>query len=110
MPDRAAEADRILRHVVLFSFKAETTQEQIHQVEEAFRRLPSQISQIHDFEWGTDVSVEGKAHGFTHCFLLTFLSAEDRDVYLPHPAHRKFGAVLRPLVQDVLVLDYWSKR
>lgn len=99
----------LLRHVVLFKFKDETTPEQIREIEEAFRALPGQIEAIHDFEWGTDVSIEGIAQGFTHCFLLSFQSEEDRAVYLPHPAHKAFGARLRPHRDKVLVLDYWSR-
>lgn len=98
-----------LRHVVLFQFKAGTTAEQIKTIEDAFRTLPSKIDVIRDFEWGTDVSVEGKANGFTHCFFLTFASAADRDAYLPHPAHREFGSILRPHLENVLVLDYWAQ-
>ena len=56
----------------------------------AFAALPKQIDTIVDFEWGTDVGVENLSQGFTHCFLVTFRSAEDRDAYLPHPAHKKF--------------------
>jgi hypothetical protein len=97
-----------LRHVVLFQFKAGTTAEQVRTIEEAFSALPDQIDTIRDFEWGTDVSVEGKADGFTHCFFVTFGSAADRDAYLPHPAHRAFGTLLRPHLEKVLVFDYWA--
>lgn len=99
----------LLRHVVCFRFKPETTEEQIQEIVDAFRALPSQIEQIHDFEWGTDVSVEGIAQGYTHCFLVTFLSEEDRDAYLPHPAHKAFGEVLHPHRESVFVFDYWSR-
>lgn len=97
-----------LRHVVLFQFKDETTDEQIQNIASAFRALPQKIDVIRAFEWGTDVSVEGKADGFTHCFFLTFGSEADRDAYLPHPAHREFGAILRPHLAKVLVFDYWA--
>ena len=99
----------VLRHVVLFSFKPDTGDEDLHKIEDAFRSLPDKIEQIHDFEWGTDVSVENIARGYSHCFLLSFLSEEDRDAYLPHPAHKEFGAILRPHVDSVLVIDYWSR-
>ena len=99
----------VLRHVVLFAFKPNTTEEQIQQIENAFRSLPGKIDAIHDFEWGTDVSVENAAHGYTHCFFVTFLSEADRDAYLPHPAHKEFGAVLHPHAESVLVIDYWAK-
>jgi hypothetical protein len=41
-------------------------------------------------------------------FFLTFTSEADRAVYLPHPAHKAFGAVLGPYLDKVLVLDYWA--
>ena len=106
---QVSSPNRVLRHVVLFSFKHDATPEQIRQVEEAFCALPGQIDAIHDFEWGTDVSVENIAHGFTHCFLVTFLSEADRAVYLPHPAHKAFGALLSPIKENVLVIDYWTE-
>lgn len=104
-----SEPVRLLRHVVLFKFKDGTPPETVQALEDAFRALPQQIDAIHDFEWGTDVSVEGIAHGYTHCFLVTFKSEADRDAYLPHPAHRAFGNLLRPHKEQVLVLDYWAQ-
>ncbi|MFN8453068.1 MAG: Dabb family protein [Anaerolineae bacterium] len=98
---------KLLRHVVLFAFKDSATPAQIREIEQAFARLPGQIAEIHNFEWGTDVSVEGLSQGFTHCFLVTFLSEQDRDAYLPHPAHQEFVAVLQPHLAKALVLDYW---
>jgi hypothetical protein len=100
----------VLRHVVLFKFKDGTTPEQIKAVEDAFCALPGKISAIADFEWGTDVSPEKRSEGFTHCFFVTFRTEADRDAYLPHPAHKEFGGVLRPHLDKVLVVDYWAKR
>jgi len=99
----------VLRHVVLFKFKEGTTPEQIRKIEGAFCALPSKIDAIHDFEWGTDVGTENRSQGLTHCFLVTFLSEADRDKYLPHPAHKEFGALLGPYLDKVLVIDYWAK-
>src|SRR5438128_2144421 len=83
----ATAAEGQYRHVVLFKFKDTASPEQVKQVEDAFRALPSKINTIVDFEWGTDVSPEGKADGFTHCFLVTFKDKAGLEVYLPHPAH-----------------------
>ena len=101
--------NQLLRHVVLFQFKEGTPAGQVTAIEEAFRTLPRKIDVIQEFEWGTDVSVEGKAQGFTHCFFVTFASAADRDAYLPHPDHTAFGALLRPHLEKVLVVDYWQR-
>lgn len=106
---KTIKMDKALRHVVLFKFKDESTEEDIKKVEEAFMALPSKIKEIQSIEWGTNNSPEGLAQGFTHCFFLTFASEEDRAVYLPHPDHKAFGAVLGPHLDKVLVVDYWAK-
>ncbi len=100
--------DSILRHVVLFKFKEGTSSEAIKKVEDAFSQLPSKIPQIMSYEWGLNNSPEGLEKGFTHCFFLTFISEEDRAIYLPHPDHKAFGQILSPYLDDVLVVDYWT--
>lgn len=100
---------KLLRHVVLFGFKDETTPEQIQKIEQAFCSLPNKIEDVHDFEWGTNVSVENLAQGYTHCFLVTFLSEEGREVYLPHPAHQAFVKIVQPHLKQALVVDYWAR-
>ena len=102
-------AAKQLRHVVLFKFKEGTAEADIQKVEAAFTALPKKIKEIKGYEWGTNNSPEGLEKGFTHCFFLTFDSEAGRAVYLPHPDHKAFGAVLGPHLEDVLVLDYWVK-
>jgi Stress responsive A/B Barrel Domain len=105
----ASADEKTLRHVVLFKFKDTATPAQIKQVEEAFRALPSQIPQVKSFEWGTNVSPENLAQGYTHCFLLTFSSDKDRDAYLVAAAHKAFGQLLTPYLDKVTVIDFWSQ-
>ena len=106
---KAMASEKVLRHVVMFQFTANTTPEQVKDIENAFRALPQKIPGITGFEWGTNVSPENKNQGLTHCFFLTFRSQADRDAYLPHPAHKAFGAMLKGHVEKVCVLDYWAQ-
>lgn len=99
-----------IRHVVLLKFKDSATKEQVKVVEDAFAGLQSQIPQIRDVEWGTDISPEGLQQGFTHCFFVTFDDEKVRDEYLPHPAHKAFVEVLKPVLDKVLVIDYKARR
>ena len=101
---------KLLRHVVLFKFKDSSSVADIKKVEDAFRALPSKIKEIKSFEWGINNSPEELNQGFTHCFSLSFLSEKDRAIYLPHPAHIAFGATLQPILDKVLVIDYWAKK
>jgi len=103
-------ADKLLRHVVMFQFKEGTSEADIKKVVDAFRELPNKIDGIVDFEYGTDNSTEKLADGFTHCFLVSFKSEDDRAKYLPHAAHQEFVTVLKPHLEKVLVIDYWASR
>ena len=99
-----------LRHVVLFKFKTDATKEQVQEVVAGFQALPKKIDGITAFEYGTDVSPEGRAEGFTHCFVVTFKDAKSRDAYLPHAAHKEFVAMALPRIEKVLVVDYFAKK
>ena len=102
-------SSQLLRHVVLFSFKNDASYDDVDAIVTGFAALPSSIPGITAYEWGTNVSLEGLNDGFTHCFTLTFASAEDRDAYIVHPAHRRFVEMLKPSLAKSLVLDYWAK-
>jgi hypothetical protein len=99
----------VLRHVVLLKFKDDAKAEQIRLVESEFRALKNRIPGVQALEWGTNVSPEGLAEGFTHCFFVTFADAPARDAYLPHAAHQDFVKILRPVLDKVLVMDYVAK-
>lgn len=106
----ADAAGKQLRHMVLFKFKAEVTPAQVQEVVDAFAALPKKIDVITGFEHGTDVSVENKADGFTHGFLVTFKDEKGREAYLPHPVHQEFVKLVGPRIDKVLVFDYWAKK
>jgi hypothetical protein len=110
MDAKAALEQKVFRHVVLFKFQDGTTEAQVQEVVDAFRKLKSKIDVIKDFEYGTDVSTENRAQGFTHCFFVTFADDKGRDAYLPHPAHKEFGVLVGPLLDKVLVVDYWVQK
>ncbi len=101
---------KLLRHVVLLKFKANATVANIKSVEDAFRLLPEKINLLKDFEWGTNNSPEKLNEGLTHSFFLTFASEKDRDDYLVYPAHKEFVALLSPLLEKVVVVDYWAMK
>lgn len=98
---------KMLRHVVLFGWKADADSAAINNVIENFKALPQKITTIKQFEWGKNNSPENLNQGLTHCFILTFSSEKDRDDYLVHPAHKAFGALLKPVLDKVTVVDFW---
>ena len=100
---------QVLQHVVLFKFTDETTDADVEKISTAFANLENEIDEVLAFEGGSDVSVEGLQNGFTHCFTITLDGEEGREAYLPHPAHKAFGALVTPHVDKVTVIDYWAE-
>ena len=98
-----------LRHVVAFKFKADVTPDQIQKVQDAFKALKESIPQIKKLECGVNNSPEKLNKGCTHGFILTFKSEKDRDDYLVHPEHKKFGSLVGPVLDDVFVMDFWAE-
>lgn len=104
----ASQKSKPVRHVVVFKYKPNASEDQIKQVTDAFRQLKDKIPGIVSFEHGVNNSPEKKNLGFTHVYLLTFTDAQARDAYLPHPEHKKFGELLGRLgvLEDAFVVDY----
>lgn len=98
-----------LRHVVLFDFRASATPADIARIEAAFVALRGTIREVRGLEWGTNVSPENLANGFTHCFIVTFDDAAGRDAYLPHPAHQAFVTLAGPYIEKALVVDFFVR-
>ncbi|WP_374511130.1 Dabb family protein [Niveibacterium sp.] len=96
----------MIRHLVLFRFRAELPAAQVEEAIAAFRALQWAIDAVKAFEDGTNVSPEGLTQGYTHAFLLGFDTADARDAYLEHPAHKAFVAYIQPLLQEALVFDW----
>ena len=106
----ALAADGPIRHVVHFKFKKEATPEQVKKITEEFAALKTKINVVDSLEWGTNSSPEGMDKGFTHCWLVNFKTAKDRDAYLVHPAHKAAGGRLAAAceggVAGILVMDF----
>ncbi|WP_233148473.1 Dabb family protein [Rhodopirellula sp. MGV] len=98
----------LLRHAVFLDFKDSASEADVQSVVDAFVALPSKIDSIVDLQYGVNNSPEGLDDGYTHCFLLSFKDEAGRAKYLPHPAHKEFGNVLRPHMENAFVVDYWG--
>ena len=96
----------MIRHLGVFQFKPEITQEQI---DECFRELAGMVGQIPgllDIEHGPYQSDEGLNDGFTHGFIMSFDTAKSRDEYLPHPEHVRVRDIVAPRLARLVVFDF----
>ena len=98
---------KILRHIVHLKYKEDATQAQVDEAVQIFLDLKNKIPEIEHIEWGMNDSKEGVSKGLTHTFTLTFIDDHDREVYLFHEAHIELENKIGPIIDDLLVMDYW---
>lgn len=96
----------MIRHLLLIQFKDSVTSAQIEEVEALFTAIPGKVDGVVSAEWGANDSPEQKNQGYTHAVLMNFADEAGRQNYLPHPEHDALRAVFKPLVKDVIVVDY----
>ena len=107
MPESFSEQkNETIRHVVCFKFKESAKKSEIERVEKEFSALKDKIPGILSLEWGKNNSPENLNKDFTHCFIVSFKDEEARKVYLPHPEHMAFVSILKPILEDVFVIDF----
>ena len=86
----------MFRHVVLFTFTPETTQEQQEELATQLRTLPGAIGEIADYHVGQDAGLNPGSWEFA--VVADFASVEDYLVYRDHPVHR---AIIEKYVQPI---------
>lgn len=96
----------MIRHVLLFSLKNETTDSAVKKLKNAFLKMPYFIDGVVSVEWGVNNSPENKNEGYCYCVLMTFRDEAARNAYLPHPVHIKLKDIFVPLLNKIVVLDY----
>jgi hypothetical protein len=102
----------ILRRIVLFKWKEETTAEKKKEIRKAFIALNGKIPEIYDIEWGLNIIIPeelSKSKKLTDAFLLSFRTEDDLKSYVYHSDHIAFQELKAPWQEDVLVIDYWKE-
>ena len=100
---------QVLNHVVFFRFKDNLSAEAKDRAVRNFLELEGKIPQILSIAGGENINDQNLNHGFTHCFILAFADEEARDIYLPHPEHLRVVEENRPLLEELLVVDFWGR-
>jgi hypothetical protein len=93
------------RHVVMFRWKAATSESQLAELERALAALPSEVAEIRSYRFGRDA---GKAEGnFDFAIVADFADREAWQRYVAHPAHQKLIAErIRPILAERAATQY----
>lgn len=112
----------LVRHVVMFRYKPETTSATRAEITMRFLRLaqdsrrPDGSHPVRSIETGVQTSGEGVDGGLQQAFIVTFASEGDRNFYVGKPvimdpawfdpAHEAFKSFAAPFIAKTLVFDF----
>lgn len=89
----------MLRHIVLFKFKDNYSEEQFQAAVNEMNSIQNQIPEIVALVHGKDAGVaEGK---YDYGMVADFASKEGYMTYRDHPAHKAMGATVMAIVAEV---------
>jgi hypothetical protein len=97
----------MIHHIVMMTFKPETTDEQVDALERALDDLPNRISDIHVYEFGRDIVRSDRSYDFALVSLFATLEALRR--YQEHPEHLKVLKTIKELTDTVAAVDFESQ-
>lgn len=95
----------MVRHFGVFEFHPHVTPDEIDESFAVMKQMVGRIDGLLSMEHGLYNGNEGLNDGFTHGFLMNFISEEARDNYLPHPVHEEVKTVVVPRLKRLVVFD-----
>ncbi|MDO6683998.1 MULTISPECIES: Dabb family protein [unclassified Agarivorans] len=96
----------MIRHILLFKFKAHASKADIETAQQDFLTIPSKIEGVVEVEWGANNSPEDLNKDYEYSVVMTFANEAARQRYLPHPDHDLLKQHFVPLLEDIIVFDY----
>ena len=90
--DRSGTVTEVLRHVVLFAWKADASDVQVRGFADGLAALPARIPEIRSYRFGPDLGLAGGNDDFA--LVADFDDVEAYRRYAEHPAHRHLIAEL----------------
>jgi len=94
----------MLKHLVFFKFKPETSEEAIADLVASLRGLPGKISEIREFLVGRDVVRSERSYDLALVSGFDDLEAMNR--YQVHPDHQAVVAKVKALCSGVVAVDF----
>ena len=95
----------MVKHVVLFKFKPETTQAQRQALADALNALPALISEIKGLQVAWTVSGRSARNAQLALFS-EFESTAALDRYIAHPDHQKILPLVEAVSENRISFDY----
>jgi hypothetical protein len=102
-PPKRREENNMIRHILLWTYKPETTPEERARLEAELVSLPDRVSVLRQVEWGPVIG--GRNQSFSYCFIMQFDDADALAEYTTHAEHIKFALPFRDACSIQVVAD-----
>jgi Stress responsive A/B Barrel Domain len=93
----------MIRHILLWDYKDETSPEERARLEAELASLPARVPVLRQVEWGPVVG--GRNQSFSHCFIMQFDDMDALTEYTTHAEHIKFALPFRDACSVQVVAD-----
>ncbi len=94
----------MLKHIVLFKFKPDTSDVNIANVEKGLAGLPARIAEIKHYEFGRDVVQSDRSFDFG--LVSEFEDMESLERYRTHPYHMAVVNQLNMICDNIISVDF----
>ena len=94
----------MLKHVIFFKFKAETTEADIDKLADSLGALPEKISEIREFVFGRDIVRSERSYDFG--LVSSFDDRAALDAYAIHPDHQRVVVHIKQICSSVVAVDF----
>lgn len=94
----------MIKHVVLFKFKANSSESRFSELEKQLKALPGLIPEIKSYEFGLDVMRSGRSYDFA--LVSAFEDIESLKRYQTHPAHVEVLGIVNELFDQIAAADF----
>ena len=94
----------MIKHIALFTFTDEATDEDVVAMESALAGLPAAIAEIRSYAIGRDLGLGGG--NYDYAVIGEFDSPETYQTYATHPDHlHVLGTYVKPIMKDAVRLQ-----
>ena len=94
----------MVKHLVMWKFKSDVTEEQIQQMKSMLEALVEKVPSLVSMSAGRDFSRKARSWDFAIC--TEFKSQEGLSEYATHPEHVKVAEYIGSLVTEAAAVDY----
>jgi len=94
----------MIKHVVLFKFKPNSSEARFCELENRLKALPGLIPEIKSYEFGLDVMRTGRSYDFA--LVSAFEDIESLNRYQTHPAHVEVIGIVNELFDQIVAADF----